>query len=823
MSAPENKHPERRSVSRGGAGGVPSSPGKSAQRGDTPAKRVDRRIVRRAIGLMVVFVLLSGVMIAALVNLQLVNHEYYREKVLDQMTYETEIAPERGTIYDRNGNILATNVTVYLIFISPQDIIDTMQEREDEAVAALARMEALPEAERASVEIPRTDYDYTTYDGTVHSGLKMNELIALALSDILGVDYDDVIEKAAKEGRRYEVILKKVDEDRAAQVRSFISAYGFTRQIYLRASSIRYYPYDTLACHTIGFTNSDGNGIYGLEAYYDSILRGTSGRYIKAQDAHNSDMPFDYETYVEAEDGAGLVTTLDMYIQYELENQLEATYYESGAGNRVTGIVLDVETSGVLAMATYPSFDLNAPYTLDEDSQAVLDLLDPDSEEYKTTYNSLLYTMWKNKATTELYEPGSTFKIITTAMGLEENAVQVDESFTCMGSYTVSGISISCHKTVGHGTMPFYQMLQQSCNPTMMRLAERLGADVFYRYFLAFGYGTITGIDLPGESYPIISTKSNFGPVSLAVYSFGQTFKVTPLQQITAISAVANDGYLSTPHLLREVVDASGNVIQSYETDYVRQVVSTATCDTISAILEDGVSGNGGAKNAYVKGYKVAAKTGTSEKRDKVDENGEKSYRVGSCVAYAPADDPKVAVIIVVDEPMNGSVYGSVVAAPYVSRLLSFVLPYLGVEAQYTEEELEKIEVSVSNYVRSTVEATVADLSWRGIDYTIVGDGDTITAQVPAGGSTIFKDSGKLILYTGDEEPKNTVTVPDLVGKTAEAANRLLVNSGLNVAITGATNGDTATVIAQSPAAGEKVPSATVVTIEVRHLGLTDD
>ena len=278
-----------------------------------------------------------------------------------------------------------------------------------------------------------------------------------------------------------------------------------------------------------------------------------------------------------------------------------------------------------------------------------------------------------------------------------------------------------------------------------------------------------------------------------------------------------------TPHLLQQLVDEEGNVIQSYEAEAVRQVVSTETTQMITEILEDGVSGNGGAKNAYVKGYKVAAKTGTSEKRDKYDENGERPYRVGSCIAYAPADDPQVAVIIVVDEPMNGSVYGSVVAAPYVSKLLSFVLPYMGIEAQYTEEEMKKVEISISNYVGFTVEAVETDLSWRGIDYTIVGNGTTVTAQVPAGGSTLFKESGKLILYTGEEEPKNTVTVPDLVGKSAEAANRLLINSGLNIAVTGATNGDTATVIHQSPAAGEKVPAATLVTIDLRHLGLTDD
>ena len=782
------------------------------------AKRIDRRTVMRSLIVMAVFLLVAAVLIFALFRLQILEYDYYQKEVIDQLTHETEVNPERGIIYDRNGNILATNTTVYLIFISPQDIIDAMAEAEAAAVEAAA------DGKESESDF-QTAYTWTSADGTVHNDVKMNELIARALSDILGVDYDSVIEKAAKNGRRYEVIKKNVEQSDAERVREFISEYGFTRQIYLRASAKRYYPYDTLACHVLGFTNSDGVGIYGLEAQYNNILEGTSGRYIKAQDAHNGDMPFDYESYVEAENGYNIVTTLDLYIQYELENQLKTTYYESGAGNRVSGIVIDVNTGGVLAMATYPAFDLNNPYKLDEDSQKKLDTLDPESDEYTQMYYNLLYTMWKNKATTELYEPGSTFKIVTTAMGLEENVIRLEENFTCTGALKIEGWTqpIKCHKKGGHGTLPCYQMLQQSCNPTMMQLANRLGQDTFYNYFLSFGYNSITGIDLPGESYPIVSSKNNFGGVSLAVYSFGQTFKITPIQQITAVSAVANGGYLMTPHLLREIVDDEGNVIQSYETDAVRQVVSTETCDTIDWILEDGVSGNGGAKNAYVKGYKVAAKTGTSQKQDKYDANGERSFRIGSCVAYAPADDAKIAALIMVDEPMKGSVYGSVVAAPYVSKLLSFVLPYMGIEAQYTEEELKKIEISLSNYVGATVEASKADLGWRGIQYTIVGDGDKITAQVPAAGSTIFKDTGKLILYTGEEVPKNTVKVPDLVGKTAEAANRLLVNAGLNVSITGATNGDTATVISQTPAAGETVPSATVVTIEVRHLGLTDD
>ena len=318
------------------------------------AKRIDRRTVMRSLIVMAVFLLVAAVLIFALFRLQILEYDYYQKEVIDQLTHETEVNPERGIIYDRNGNILATNTTVYLIFISPQDIIDAMAEAEAAAVEAAA------DGKESESDF-QTAYTWTSADGTVHNDVKMNELIARALSDILGVDYDSVIEKAAKNGRRYEVIKKNVEQSDAERVREFISEYGFTRQIYLRASAKRYYPYDTLACHVLGFTNSDGVGIYGLEAQYNNILEGTSGRYIKAQDAHNGDMPFDYESYVEAENGYNIVTTLDLYIQYELENQLKTTYYESGAGNRVSGIVIDVNTGGVLAMATYPAFDLNNP------------------------------------------------------------------------------------------------------------------------------------------------------------------------------------------------------------------------------------------------------------------------------------------------------------------------------------------------------------------------------------------------------------------------------------------------------------------------------
>jgi len=773
--------------------------------------RTDRKTTRRLVITFAFFLVVATVIVGRLADYQLKMHEYYQSKVLNQLTIQTEVTPERGNILDTNGNLLATNKTVYNVILSPADIIRVIND----------------DTEKNSDT--KSDNDvYYTYDdeeyGIHFSGDRLDELIAEVLSKYLDVDRTLIIEKAAKENRYYEVVKNNVDTELAKKIENFIAEFELKKQIYFVASAKRYYPLSDLASHVIGFTNSEGVGIYGLEAYYNNVLEGTSGRYILAQDGSRNDMPFEYERLIEAENGYNIVTTIDIYIQYELENQLKKTYIESGAGERVCGIVIDVNTGGILAMATYPSFDLNNPYQLDEYSAVKLEGLTKGSDEYTKLYYDLLYKMWKNKAITETYEPGSTFKIITTAMALEQGVVTPESPFYCSGELLVEGWSdpINCHLHSGHGAVTFRVGLQQSCNPVLMTIAQRVGREMFYKYFGAFGYTGKTGIDLPGETAGIYSPYSSFGNVSLAVYSFGQTFKTTPLQQVRAISSVANGGDLITPHLIKAIVDDDGNVIQSFEPEKVRQVVSSDVCDTITDILEEGVAGNGGAKNAYVKGYRVAAKTGTSEKRDEIDEFGNRPFRVGSCVAYAPADDPQVAAIIMVDKPLKGAVYGSVVAAPYISNLLSYVLPYIGIEPQYTTDELAKLDVTLSNYVGATVENSKADLSWRGFKYEIVGDGDTVTAQVPMAGSQISSDTGLLILYTGDSKPSNTIEVPKLTGMSAYNANNAAISAGLNVVFTGSNNGKNATVFSQSLEPGTRVTRGTIVEIELRYLDGTD-
>ena len=718
------------------------------------------------------------VLILKLFQLQIINYDYYQNKVLNNVQRMTTLSATRGEIYDANMNKLASNYTVYRIFISPRDIKDDEQA----------------------------------------------ELISKGLSDILGVDHDKILALTKKVHRADETVMKKASDEQADAVRKFILDNGLTMQIHLEASTARYYPFSSLAANVIGVTGTDG-GLTGLEYQYNSFLLGESGKYITTKDAQGGQMPSKYDTYIDASNGANLVTTIDVTIQKALEKQLKQTYLDSDPMNRVTGIVMDVNTGAILAMATYPTFDLNSPFTLDEDSVKKLEESGyaPDSKEYAAYQTELLYKLWKNKAVSELYEPGSTFKVITTAMALEEGLVSLDEKMYCSGKMYVEGYPypIHCHKHSGHGSVTFERGLQQSCNPILMTVGLRIGQQKFYDYFQAFGFTGLTGIDLPGEAKSIYSSYSNFGPVSLAVYSFGQTFKVTPIMQLTAISTVANGGYLLTPYVVSQIIDDDGNILMQRETDAKRQVVSTDVCKTIAGVLERGVSGDGGAKNTYVAGYKIAAKTGTSEVRDLADPDGNYSYRVGSTVAYAPADDPRISAIIIVDTPMIASKYGSYVAAPYVANLLSEILPYIGIEPQYTEEEFAKLKTTVRNVTGWPTADAVKVFKNLKIDYEVIGTGDVIKYQVPARGAEIMKKEGKVFLYTGDATPESDIKVPDVTGKTVSAANKLLTNKGFNVIIDGATVSSSSTeayVVSQSVAAGTLSSKGTVVKITVRYL-----
>jgi len=732
---------------------------------------LSRVIVRRSLILLLVFGSVGALIVLQLFRLQVMGYDEYQNDVLEQLTVETRVNPNRGIIYDRNGQVLASNQTVWALYVCPKAIKDP-------------------------------------------------ELVAGKLAKIIDGDYEKILEKTKKTGYKYQVIDNKLSGEQAIKVRELIEKYSLTDQVQLNASAKRYYPFSSLASHALGFVNADGIGIYGLEKVYNNILEGTQGKYVTAQNAQGGDMPFQYEQYIEDENGYNLISTIDLYIQYQLENQLKAASIESGAQNRAAGIAMNPKTGEIYAMAVYPAFDLNNPYELDSLSADKLKELNKNSKEYKNAYLNSLFTMWNNKAVTELYEPGSTFKLVTTSVALQEKTATLNSMFTCTGSLKVDGFyrAISCHKRTGHGTVNFAEALQQSCNPSMMKLAFGIGRERFYDYFVRFGYTGKTGIDLPSEATGYYHSFNDFSNVSLAVYSFGQTFKTTAIQQIRAVSAVANGGYLVTPRLLKSIVDDNGSVIFEAKTEKSESIISEEVSKTISQILKEGVDGEGGAKNAYVAGYSVAAKTGTSEKKDKYDASGTTSYRVSSCVAYAPAENAQIAVIILVDEPSVGSKYGSVVAAPYVSAFLEDVLPYLGLEPSYTEKDKEYEQITVKDYIGASLEEAVDQMKSEKIEYEIVGSGEKIISQMPKAKSVIYKNGGKIILYTSGNEGSSTASVPNVLGKSPEEANRLLINSGLNVRIEGATNfkyGQGAKVVYQSYDEGAILAKGAVVTIKI--------
>ena len=764
-----------------------------------------------ALGIFAVFAFL----LIRIFIIQTINFETYQNKVINQITTKSPVLADRGNIYDRNGNVLATNRTTYRVFISPSTIKDSSAEDGE---------------------------DYAT-------------LISGGLSKILGVSYDMVYTQATEYTRYLDrTIMRKVEESLADKVRDFIDEHSLERMIYLEAQSTRYYPGSTLASHAVGFISGDGVGLYGLEYQYDKYLRGTDGYYVLARDSYGREMPFEYSSYIDAIDGYNVQSTIDTTIQSYLEEQLAKTVADHNVQNRACGIVIDVKTGAILAMATSSPFDLNDPWKLTDDAKAVLDRSGyaEGTEEYDKLVASVLTQTWSNKAVGESYIPGSTFKIITSAMSLDKKLVNMVESVNCPGYLTMFGIRIHCHQVKGHGSLAFPQGLQNSCNVWFMTLGERLGIDNFKQYVSTFGYNEKTGVDLPGEGTSIFNAQMS--ELDLAIYAFGQNFNVTPLQHLSAIASVANGGKLLQPYMVEQITDDAGNIIFKHETVVKRQTVSEDVCKTISKILEEGVSGDGGAKNAYVAGYRVAAKTGTSEKKEReclvcgyvayprtegetvtfvcsvcgnsgaADAFPVSEKYICSTVAYAPADDPQVAIIIIVDEPTKGVLYGSTVAAPYVSDALEGILPELEITAEYTQEELDKMAVKVGSYRTWSVSYAQRTIESLGLKCVVVGNGDIVKAQKPDSGSYVEKKDGKVYLYTDTallEDPSNSVTLPDFTGMTAIQANARLIGLGLNIKIEGTKNyltGTGAVVFSQSVAPGTVVKKGEVITLNFRYM-----
>lgn len=714
-----------------------------------------------------------------LVRYQIIDEGNYKQMAADQYMVETAVNADRGKIYDRNMNVIATSVTVERVFISPIDIKDDREARD----------------------------------------------ICEKLSEILDVDYDKIYEKSQKKKRRDETVKNLVEKETTDKIRQFIKDYseerGYTiNSIHFAETTKRYYPYGSLASQVIGFTGTDGDGLLGLELQYNDYLKGKSGKIITSKNGKGENMPLEYESYVDAENGSDLYTTLDMTVQGILEKYLQQTYEDNKAGNRVCGAVMDVKTGGVLAMGIYPNFDLNDPYTLDERSLAELQTLideGAEDEDVSKKRTELLYKMWANKVVSDLYEPGSTFKVMTASMALEDDVVTRNTGFYCGGSKIVAGQKINCHKVGGHGSLTFEKGLQMSCNPVFMETAAKIGIKRFCYYFAGYGYKNKTGIDLPGEASPLYIDESKMHEVELAVYSFGQTFKVTPIQQLRALSAVANGGYLVKPHVVSKVSDTNGKELYTADTSSVRQIISEKTTSLLAEIMEGGVI-DGAAKNAYVSGYRIAAKTGTSQKQDKYDENGNRPYRIGSTIAFGPLEDPQIAILVMVDEPSNGDVYGSVVAAPYLSKALSEIFPYMGIEPNYSDDEKM---ISIRNYTGLTVDEAKSKIDSK-LNVIVKGSSDKVISQIPHNSSKLYP-GGTVILYTeGADADSDMVTVPNLLNRTASDVNVLLTNAGLNLNVEGSYLEGSAVVISQSVPYGTKVSKGTIITVEFRYKDVRD-
>lgn len=728
------------------------------------AKGPTRKMRRRIFIIVVPLIAIAFIaLLARICVISVVDSSFYQSKASRQQLRDITVNPKRGTIYDRNMTVLAQSATVWTVFISPADISDT-------------------------------------------DNNEQRETIAKGLSEILELEYDDVYQKTLKKNY-YEVIKKKIEEDKAGKIRQFKSDKNLSC-IYLVEDSKRYYPYNNFASTVIGFTGADNQGLYGIEAYYDDYLKGEAGRIVAAKNAVGTDMPFQYEKRYDPVDGYGLVLTIDEVIQHFLENALESAVSLHQVENRAAGIVMDVNTGEILAMATKPDFDLNDPFTITD--QATADAINAMTGDEKTkALAEARELQWKNKAITELYEPGSVFKTITGSAALEEKTVSLNSTFNCTGSFQVPGLAqpMHCWRLYGHGTQTFTQAMVNSCNPAFVAIGSSLGATKFCDYVNAFGFMEKTGIDLPGEAESIVYQANQMGPVELASCSFGQSNKITPLQMITAVAAVVNGGYVVQPHVVKQVLDQNNNVVENIGTTVKRQAISNETSLTMRQVLEEVVTANGGS-NAYISGYRIGGKSGTAQK---LDSNDNTAY-ISSFVGFAPADDPQIAVLVIVDTPRDGNIYGSVIATPAVSEVMKQTLPYIGVEAKYSDSELENYVVTTKNVVGLDPMTAESRLTAIGLSSKRIGSGNKVVKQVPAWGTSVDRGS-TVILYT-DGAAEETATVPNLVGLTMTQANAVLTNRGLNIKFVGGTTQQTGTVVAtQSHPEGTVLPKGTIISV----------
>ena len=767
---------------------IPVERPRKKQKKVTPAdrQRENRKLLGRTFGVMIVCgVLLFLPLVIALFRLMIVDHNKYEAQAISNQTRSTAITASRGDIYDRNMNQLAGSTSVETIFIDP-------------------------------LEISRSGEDVN--------------LLANGLGKILNVKPERILELASNTQRQYEVVARKQPKEIGDQVRAFAEENDLTG-IHTETDSKRFYPYGSLAAQVLGFTNSSNSGSEGLEARYNSALEGTAGAVVTTKGNYETEMLYSFEKNYAASDGNSLVLTLDATVQYYLEKNLEAAIEKYDVKNGGFSVMMDVDTGEILGMATLGSYDPNNyleifdTATLEElqkmkDALSEFEEDSPEYEEAESQYENAVAAarlhQWRNRAVSDGYEPGSTFKTITLAAALEEGAVTLNDTFYCGGSETFWGRDqlLHCWKATGHHTETTAQALQNSCNLAFAHIGLKLGGDKLYNYAKAFGILETTGIDLPGEASGVfhsltrLSDYEKNGTYALIDTAFGQSFKVTPIQLVRAIAAVVNGGYVLEPYIVSEILDENGNVLEKNSRTVIRQAISEETSKTMCELMESVVT-DGTAGNAALAGYRIGGKTGTSEK---LDENT--NDKIVSFVGVAPMDDPRYIVLVALDSPGNTGYYisGGVMAAPIVRDILSDTLQYLGVQPDYTDVDMRTVNVEMPD-VSGLDEKTASEvLAEKSLVYVVVGNGAAVTGQIPAAGSALPGNS-KVILYMGAELPTDKVTIPNLMGMTPAQANAAIVNSGLYLQSKGSRSAN-ARVTSQSLVAGAQVARGTLITVE---------
>ncbi len=787
------------------------------------AKRPNNQMRGRIVGLTLIFIVLGfGLVAVRLLYMQVFHYDFYRQQAASLQTRDTFITPNRGVIYDANMQVLAESAEVERVVVSPKAVVGDLKDEAEKQVR--------------------------------------QQTLAQILADSLSLDYETVLAKVQKTDSEYEIIAQKVDKDVAKELYAALEKAGCTG-VYSEPDTKRYYQQGAFLSAVLGYVSSDNNGAYGLEAEYNDVLSGTAGRLVRVQNAQNQDMTPETEQYIPAQDGDSLVLTIDSDIQNFLEKHLETALADNPqARDGVSGIVMNVKTGEVLAMASLPDYDPNNSYTITDERyieelktnvQAALqehgvtaEISDKyyregglanlpqsvqDNEELVNELTEIrsqqLYKMWYNPVVTDNYEPGSTFKLMNVATAYELGIAHEEDTYYCGGSMMVGDWSkpISCSNTSGHGTQTLTEALMNSCNVAMMQIVANTGLDRFYEFYKAFGLTEPTGIDLPSESkgqFHDVNVTSEWNEVSLAVASFGQRFTVTPIQMLNMVCAIVDDGKLKQPCVVKEILGSDGSVKSTTETTIIRQVISAETSAYMREAMQAVVDGGTG-KNAYVPGYRVGGKTATSEIEKLRDDEGnevdtEKRY-TASFIGVAPMDDPQIAVLVAINDlPESAAHGGGAIAAPVVGRIMEDVLPYVGVTPIYTDEENDRRELTVPSVIGSTESEAAASLEQAGFSYRVVGEGDKVTDQVPSGGVRI-PASGKVILYMGESKPTEQVEVPDLTGLTPDECRSVLEQYGLYLKQKGVASSQvtgSTTASRQSPAVGTKVNIGAVVTIE---------